>query len=179
MTAQQWKAQLIRGRALNKQYDLGAYAKEASTSVESPASANAELDQRYHLGTSNAPLVSQAAEEAQMNERYHLGTYMSDASIAAELRGEAMNAKYGNAWTKMPTAQYVALVRVFGNNITQHSPAQLKAFLANGEQSTLARPSTPGFDWRDFGIGIGAALAAMLAVLGGRRIRRTPKLQTA
>jgi hypothetical protein len=101
----------------------------------------------------------------------------------AERRSAAavrMNAKYGNAWTKMSSSQFRALVRFFGNDVTRYSPKQLKTFIVNGEQgATPSAPSSNGFDFRDFGIGIAAAIAAMLAVEVIRRGRHTPALEGA
>src|SRR5919108_3030425 len=169
MTEQQWKAELFRAQALNKKYHLGGYAstepkptqwendllKAAAVDKGSGVPATkadviAEMNQRYHLGTYAPPAAaeSQAALTAEMNQRYHLGTYAPPASVAAELRGLALNSKYGNAWTRMPTSQYNALVRFFGNDVTQHSPNQLKTFVLQGEKgTTLSAPSGSGFGW--------------------------------
>lgn len=134
---------------------------------------NTEQVQVSHGPTAAVRTKSQPIRGQALNE-------LAPAGVAAEMRGVALNAEYGNAWTKMSSAQFSALVGFFGNDITQYSPTQLKTFVLHGEKgTTLSAPRGNGFDFRDFAIGIAAAIAAMLAVGVVRRGRRTPTLEGA
>lgn len=162
--AQQWKADLVRAQALNKQYGLGAYALRRSAgyltyggSTESTGKAPVLPGYLTYSGSTEMPTVD-----------------------AAELRGKALNKAYGNAWTRMSAQEFAALVNLFGNDVTQYSPQQLKTFVVQGERgATDAPPAGSGFGWSDAGIGAAAALGLLLIAGFVRRLRRTPTLATA
>lgn len=94
---------------------------------------------------------------------------------ALMIRGEAMNQLYGNAWTRVSPAEFKTLVAAFGGNVTTTMTLQqARAELARGQGLNLlakqytaaAKPvsavSGNGFDWGDAGIGVAAAIGAML-----------------
>jgi hypothetical protein len=94
------------------------------------------------------------------------------ANEAAMLRGKALNAKYGNEWTRMPAQQFTALVNMFGTDVTQLSPQQLRTLVA--QRGTPS--SSDSFGWGSAGIGAAAALGLALVAAALRRIRQTPAL---
>jgi hypothetical protein len=140
MTAQEWKALLVRSEALNRQYHLGVYADNSAS-----------------------------------------------AQRASRLRGEALNARYGNAWTRLSPQQFRTVIALFGPGVTQFSPKELRAYFASGKaQRTIGHEvsttSSGGFAWGDAGIGalaaIGAVLVAAAVALARRRTSRVAALGT-
>ena len=79
------------------------------------------------------------------------------------IRAAALDRRYGNAWTRVSSGQFVALVKMFGNDVTtRYTPQQLRALVIRGDQGTAA--TNDGFDWGDAGIG---TLGAIVILLGG------------
>jgi hypothetical protein len=70
MTAQQYKAELIRGEALNKRYHLGTYSLAAQSGPR-PA------------GMTTQQWQAELARGDALNERYRLGAYADSGDISA------------------------------------------------------------------------------------------------
>jgi hypothetical protein len=115
------------------------------------------------------------ARAEALNRRYHLGAYATSGVSPFRAQGEALNARYGNAWTKMPAQKFKTLVTTFGNDVTLYTPQQLRALVAHGG-SSVAATSSDGFSWRDAGIGtlgaIGILLTACIGIAVYLRSRR-------
>lgn len=78
------------------------------------------------------------------------------------IRAAALDRRYGNAWTRVSSGEFVALVKMFGNSVTtRYTPQQLRALVQNGEKATSAK--SEAFDWGDAGIG---TLGATVILLG-------------
>jgi hypothetical protein len=162
-TAQETTANLARGEALNRMYHLGAYASTGGRQTAQEVKAN-------------------LARAQALNRKYHLGAYAS-AGQGSQALGEALNARYGNAWTRMSSTKFTTLVKTFGNDITLLTPRQLRTLVAAGG-ARVTGPSDNGFDWGDAGIGTLGAVAILLG-LGAviavyvRSHRPQPKLEGA
>ena len=136
--------------------------------------AAAHVDSSQWMAAQPATQQQPTAQESQanlvrgdaLNRRYHLGAYatsgIAGAGQAFQAQGQALNARYGNAWTRMSSSEFGTLVRTFGNDITRFTPQQLRTFVAHGE-SRVAATSSNGFDWRDAGIG---TLGGIVILLG-------------
>jgi hypothetical protein len=95
---------------------------------------------------------------------------------AYDARGADLNRLYGNAWTRLSTAEYRRLVSAFGIDATDHStPQELAATLARGEgmnrlyrasTATTVPTSSGTFQWADAGIGFAAAWGTALLAVG-------------
>jgi hypothetical protein len=99
---------------------------------------------------------------------------------ALTLRGQALNTLYGNAWTRVSSAEFKTLVAAFGGDVTTTMTLQqAHAELARGQglnrlakqYTTASEPvsavSDNGFKWGDAGIGVAAAFGAMLLAAAG------------
>jgi hypothetical protein len=142
MTAQEWKAEQVRGDALNRTYHLGAYTP-AAEARKADKIRGQELNRRYHLGQyaqsgSNTRFGMTAqewkAEQVRgdaLNRTYHLGAYSpaAEARKADKIRGQELNRRY-------------------------HL----------GQYAVIETSST--FQWNDAGIGAAAMLGTIL-VAGG------------
>ena len=58
------------------------------------------------------PDAGLAARSDALNKHYRLGRY------ASPTLGEALNARYGNEWTRLSTAQFVSIVERYGSEAT-------------------------------------------------------------
>jgi hypothetical protein len=111
-----------------------------------------------------------------------VGPAPAQATKGELIRAAALDRRYGNAWTRMSSGQFVALVKMFGNDVTtRYTPQQLRALVIRGE---TASASSDGFDWRDAGIGtlgaIGIVLGACAVIAVYVRSRRPhPALESA
>jgi hypothetical protein len=77
MTPQQWKADQVRGDAMNRYYHLGAYSQQADELKAARVRGQA-MNRYYHLGTYRLQAQAQLAEERRgqaANQYYHLGRY--------------------------------------------------------------------------------------------------------
>jgi hypothetical protein len=63
-------------------------------------------------GSAGEPNAGLAARSDALNKHYRLGQY------ASPTLGEALNARYGNEWTKLSTAQFVSIVERYGSEAT-------------------------------------------------------------
>lgn len=119
---------------------------------------------------------------------------MSKAEYQALMsRSEALNARYGNAVTRLSPQQFKSLYEAGGDRL---APQELVALVARSEALNnrygLGATSSPGietakpvvspgatFDWADFGIGAAAMLGLLLLtgglVVGSRYGRRLPR----
>ena len=104
------------------------------------------------------------ARAEYLNQKYHLGAYAASGQTFQAL-GEALNARYGNAWTRMSSTKFSTLVKTFGNDITLLTPQQLRTLVACWG-TRVAEPSSSGngFDWGDAGIGTLGAVAILLGL---------------
>ncbi len=103
---------------------------------------------------------------------------------ADTLRGAALNARYGNAVTRLSAAEFAAVYRNGGWRL---QPEELAALVARSQgmnrlaaTGVFAAPVTPaggdGFDWGDFGIGAGGMFGVVLLAAGLlARYGRTPR----
>jgi hypothetical protein len=115
------------------------------------------------------------ARSEALDQQYGLGRY------AVSSRDEALNARYGNAWTRLSPAEFKTIVDLFGAEATTMPLEQLQASVARGlaleRQAGTARATrvnrSGGFDWGDSGIGaaatFGVALLALAVVIALRR----------
>ena len=119
---------------------------------------------------------------------------MSKAEYQALMsRSEALNARYGNAVTRLSSQQFKSLYEAGGDRL---APQELVALVARSEALNsrygLGATSGPGvgtekpvvspgatFDWADFGIGAAAMLGLLLLagglIVGSRYGRRLPR----
>jgi hypothetical protein len=119
---------------------------------------------------------------------------MSKAEYQALMsRSEALNARYGNAVTRLSPQQFKSLYEAGGDRLP---PQELVALVARSEALNsrygLGATSGPGvgtekpvvspgatFDWADFGIGAAAMLGLLLLagglIVGSRYGRRLPR----
>jgi hypothetical protein len=119
---------------------------------------------------------------------------MSKAEYQALMsHSEALNARYGNAVTRLSPQQFKALYEAGGDRL---APQELVALVARSEALNtrygLGATSGPGvgtekpvvspgatFDWADFGIGAAAMLGLLLLagglIVGSRYGRRLPR----
>jgi hypothetical protein len=77
MTPQQWKAEQVRGDALNRHYRLGAYSPAAEARKAENVRGNA-LNRYYGLGSYRAAAEARRANKIRgqaLNRRYGLGQY--------------------------------------------------------------------------------------------------------
>jgi hypothetical protein len=92
MTAQQWKAEQVRGSELNRRYQLGAYSP-AAEARRADKIRGQELNRRYNLGT-YAVIEAQKAEKIrgqELNRRYSLGKYaVGDTSTTTQFNWGSM-----------------------------------------------------------------------------------------
>jgi hypothetical protein len=87
--------------------------------------------------------------------------------------GRALNARYGNALTRLTSTQYLELLRDGGSKLT---PQALNALVVRSEQlnhaaAAAAKPpsvatTSSAFAWDDFGFGV-AATVGLALLLGG------------
>jgi hypothetical protein len=63
-------------------------------------------------GSASEPDAGLAARSDALNKHYGLGRY------ASPTLGEALNARYGNEWTRLSTAQFVSIVERHGSEAT-------------------------------------------------------------
>lgn len=90
-------------------------------------------------------------------------------------QGQALNARYGNAVTKLSPQQFIELYNAGGSKL---SPEALNALLVRSQamnkaasetslpRITTSTSSTGSFAWGEFGIGV-AATIGMILLLGG------------
>jgi hypothetical protein len=108
-----------------------------------------------------------------MNKLY--GADASGPSRADQVRAAALDKRYANAWTRVSPAEFRTLVEAFGAEVTTiMTPQQARAELARGHglnrlaarYAIAASPASvaagKSFDWGDAGIGVAAAIGAML-----------------
>src|SRR6266542_2606891 len=95
------------------------------------------------------------------------------------IRGEALNARYGNAWTRLTPDQFRTVIRLFGPSVTQFSPQALRTYFARGNAgetighaAATASTASGGFAWGDAGIGALAAVGVMLVSAAGATAHR-------
>src|SRR2546428_10069714 len=95
--------------------------------------------------------------------------------------GGPLDSRYGNAWTRVPPAEFRPLVSAFGAEVTTTmTPRQARAERVRGpglnrlakRYGATAAPASStgaadGFDWGDAGLGVAAAFGAMLLVAAG------------
>jgi len=100
----------------------------------------------------------------------------ADREIVA--KGQAMNARYGNAVTALSSKQFIELYNDGGSKM---SPQALNALVSEGQAlNSRGIPSSPtitienpGFQWGDFGLGAAvAAVAMILLALSMRFVNR-------
>jgi hypothetical protein len=71
--------------------------------------------------TPGQPDAGLIARSNALNEQYHLGRY------ASPTLSEALNARYGNQWTRLSTAQFKSIVQRYGSDATTLPLQQLTA----------------------------------------------------
>jgi len=81
------------------------------------------------------------------------------------IRAAALDRKYGNAWTRLSSGEFVALVKMFGNDVTtKYTPQELRDIVDRGNTGNAA---SDGFDWGDAGIGTLGAIGIVLGACAG------------
>lgn len=119
----------------------------------------------------NALVARSEAVDAAAAARFHGMSPAAYEALQAESR--ALNARYGDALTRLSSQQYLALLRDGGAKLT---PQALNALVARSQAMNHAAPATSRpvpiattsstFAWDDFGFGV-AATVGLVLLLGG------------
>ena len=177
MSAAAYAALAAQGQALNARYGT------AVTKLSSREFAELWRDGGSKLTPEalNALVVRSQEMNAAGAAQFH---GMPPAAYAElEAQGEAMNARYGNAVTKLTPPQFAELYNDGGSKLT---PEALNALIVQSQAMnraaatsvpTVASSTGSSFAWSDFGMGA-AATAGLVLVLAGigvavRTSRRT------
>lgn len=146
---------VVQGRALNARYG------NAVTQLSSK-----EFSELWRDGGSkmspqalNALVTSSQALNSQNDS--------SSAYRSLQAKGEALNARYGNAVTQLSSQEFGELWKDGGS---QMSPQALNALVTRSQALNASGYSSgpaisvgnPGFQWSDFGLGAAVAAAAMI-----------------
>lgn len=178
MSTAAYRALVAHGRALNTRYG------NAVTRLSAKEFGELYLDGGSKMSPEalNALIVRSQAMNQQAAAQFHGLPPAAYAALVA--RGRALDARYGNALTRLTPRQFTELYQHGGSKLT---PQALNALIVRSEAlNKLARTTTPAtppattngpsFAWDDFGIGMAAAFGLVLltgglavAVRTGRR----------
>jgi hypothetical protein len=172
-----YRALVAKGQAMNARYG------NALTRLSAQAFAELWSDggSRLTPAALNELLVRSQAMNAAAAAQFH--GLPPAAAGALEAQGKALNARYGNAVTRLTPKEFAELWQDGGSKLT---PEALNELLVRSQamNKAAAAATTPSvtagstsFAWDDFGIGVAATLG-MVLLLGGiavaaRSARRT------
>lgn len=171
-----YRALVARGQAMNARYGNAVTRLSPQQFAELWRDGGAKLSAE----ALNALIVHSQALNAAASAQFHGLPPASYAALEAE--GKALNARYGNAVTRLSPQQFAELWRDGGSKL---GPQALNALIvrsramnrAAATETTPAVTGGPSFAWDDFGIGIAAAVGIVLLVGGVAVAARSARRQ--
>jgi hypothetical protein len=159
---QAWQAIVAKGEAMNQRY--GGQDGLSQQAYNAVVAKGEVMNQRYSSSRYGAPDGWTPYVEELTRESHGLSPQAYNAIVA---KGEAMNQRFGTS-----------------SNIDGRSP-DTRDFATIAHEPVVTVTKTQGFQWGDFGIGTGAALAAVLLLalflrlLSNRQGRKPGSVATA
>jgi hypothetical protein len=162
-----YHALVAQSRALNAHYGNAVTRLSSSQFIELYRDGGSKMSPE----ALNALVVRSEAQNALAASQFHGMPAVAYSALVAQ--SKALNARYGNEVTRLTPKQFIELYNDGGSKLT---PDALNALIVRSQAmnrlasaSTTTSPVTTGgtsFAWDDFGIGVAAALGAIL-LLGG------------
>ena len=166
MTAAAYHALVTQGQALNARYGNAVTRLSPAQFAELWRDGGSKMTPE----ALNALIVRSQAQNALAASAFHGLSPAAYGALVAQ--GQALDARYGNAVTRLSPKEFIGLYNAGGSKLT---PEALNALVVRGQAmnrqaaATTAVGSvsaTSSFAWGDFGIGVAAALGLVL-LLGG------------